>query len=52
MENIAGSVKNWPSILRCYLGGVRGTKQRCWRVGGRLERTETNTHFEKVDCFS
>ena len=22
-----GSIKNWPSILRCCLGGVRGTGQ-------------------------
>ena len=24
---LEGSIKNWPSILRCCLGGVRGTGQ-------------------------
>ena len=26
-DDLEGSIKNWPSILRCCLGGVRGTGQ-------------------------
>lgn len=27
MNTLEGSIKNWPSILPCCLGGVRGTEQ-------------------------
>ena len=31
-----GSIKNWPSILRCCLGGVRGTGQIGFTARGLL----------------
>lgn len=32
-DGLEGSIKNWPSILRCCLGGVRGTGQIGFNVG-------------------
>ena len=35
-DALDGSIKNWPSILRCCLGGVRGTGQIGITVGSSL----------------
>ena len=52
--SLLGSIKNWPSILRCCLGGVRGIGQvlvllSCLFAVGDWEWGETEGSSERKE---